>query len=183
VVRFDDLAAPILWVQSGRIASIVPYGVSGRAATQVTVEFRGRRSLSVPVAVVQATPGLFTADGTGRGAAAAQNEDGSRNTPGNPAARGSIIVLFATGEGQVTPVLPDGSAVPANSLTRPVEQIAVSIGGVPAEVLYAGGSPGQVTGLLQLNLRVPDGVAAGELPVVVSAGGQSSPANVTVSVR
>jgi uncharacterized protein (TIGR03437 family) len=182
-VRFDEIAEPILWAQSGRIAIVVPYGVSGRAAIQLAVEFRGRRSLSVPVAVVPAMPGLFTADGSGRGAAAALNQDGSRNAPGNPAARGSIVVLYATGEGQVTPVLPDGSLVPANSLTRPVQPVAVSIGGVPADVQYAGGAPGLVTGLMQINVRVPEGVAAGDAPAVVSAGGHSSPANVTVSVR
>lgn len=182
-VRFDDVPAPILWVQSGRVAVVVPYSVSGRAATQLTVEFRGRRSVSLPIAVAQSSPGIFTADASGRGAASALNQDGSRNAPGNPAERGSVIVLYATGEGQVTPALPDGTPVPPSALTRPVQQVNVTIGGVAADVQYAGGAAGLVTGLMQLNVRVPEGAPQGEVPIVVTVGGQSSPAGVTVSVR
>ena len=183
VVRFDDLQAPVLWAQAGRVAVLVPSGVAGRAASQLTVEYRGRRSSSVAVAVAQASPGIFTADASGRGAAAALNQDNSTNASANPAARGSVMTLYVTGTGQVTPALPDGAAVSGDALPRPVLPVTVSIGGVNADVEYAGGAPGMVSAVTQLNVRIPEGAVPGEVPVVVTVGGQSSPAGVTVSVR
>jgi uncharacterized protein (TIGR03437 family) len=51
-------------------------------------------------AVVPSVPGIFTKTQTGTGQAAALNQDGSPNSEANPAARGSTVSLFATGEGQ-----------------------------------------------------------------------------------
>jgi uncharacterized protein (TIGR03437 family) len=50
----------------------------------------------------------------------------------------------------------------------------VTIGGIPAEVLYSGAAPGYV-GLDQLTVRLPRGVVGGAaVPVEVIAGGASS---------
>ena len=59
-------------------------------------------------AFANAAPGIFTADGSGRGAAAALNQDGSSNR-GNPAPAGSVVTFFATGEGLTQPAVLDGS--------------------------------------------------------------------------
>lgn len=53
---------------------------------------------------------------------------------------------------------------------------AVTIGGVPAAVQYAGGVPGQIAGLMQINVQIPNGVAAGGyVPVIVRIGDGSTP--------
>jgi uncharacterized protein (TIGR03437 family) len=53
-----------------------------------------------------------------------------------------------------------------------------------AKVLYAGGAPGLVSGVAQINVQVPAGTAAGgSIAVVVTVGGKSSTADVTVAVR
>jgi uncharacterized protein (TIGR03437 family) len=126
-------------------------------------------------------PGLFTME-NGTGQAVAVNQDGTLNAPGNPAARGSIMTLYATGEGQTLPRGADG--VPAQSpLPKPVLPVQVRIGGLPVEVLYAGSAPGFV-GLMQINVRVPAGfVPSGALQVVLYVGGASSQPGVTVSVE
>jgi uncharacterized protein (TIGR03437 family) len=49
-------------------------------------------------------------------------------------------------------------------------------------MIYAGAAPGLVTGVLQINPKIPDGVAAGSAPVVVTVGGISSQAGVTIFV-
>ena len=48
-------------------------------------------------------PGIFTATGTGQGQAAVLNQDGTYNSPSNPAPRGSVIVFYAVGAGAMTP--------------------------------------------------------------------------------
>jgi uncharacterized protein (TIGR03437 family) len=79
---------------------IVPYEVSG-STTLVQVTYNGQSSPALPVAVVAAAPGIFTLPGGSQ--AAALNADLSVNGTGNPAAKGSVVVLFATGEGLTNP--------------------------------------------------------------------------------
>ncbi|MCP5109704.1 MAG: hypothetical protein GY953_02590, partial [bacterium] len=128
-----------------------------------------------------AVPGLFTL-GNGSGQAVAVNQDGSLNSPENPARRGSIVILYATGEGLTTPGGVDGQ--PAKTpLPKPVLPVDVRIGGLPCEVFYAGAAPG-FAGLMQLNVRVPTGfIPSGELPVELFVGGAPSQPGVTISVR
>ena len=49
-----------------------------------------------------------------------------------------------------------------------------------AEILYKGAVPGQTAGLLQINVRIPAGTPAGNLPLVVTVGTASNPAGLTV---
>jgi uncharacterized protein (TIGR03437 family) len=184
-VLFDGTAAPVLWSMNGRVAVVVPYGVSGHNSVQIAVEWRGQQSVAVSAPVQQANPGLFSADSSGRGQAAALNQDGSYNSVQNPAAPGSVVVFYGTGAGQLDPVVPDGSIVPVGNSARPVLTPTVLIGGIPATVEYAGPAPGQVTGLIQLNVRVPETVPPGDsVPVAVFGGGFASPsAGATMAVR
>jgi uncharacterized protein (TIGR03437 family) len=71
-----------------------------------------------------------------------------------------------------------------SELPKPNLPVSVKIGGLDAEVLYAGGAPGSVAGLLQVNVRVPPGVVSGNaVPVVLTVGGVSSQPGVTMAVR
>ena len=126
-------------------------------------------------------PGIFTADGSGRGQAAAVNQDGTRNGPAAPAAAGSVLSLYATGEGQTLPAGVDGKPAAA-PLPQPVAPVTVTIGGASAEVRYAGGAAGQTAGLMQVNVVVPGGLS-GAVPVVLTVGGVASQGGVTVTVR
>jgi uncharacterized protein (TIGR03437 family) len=168
---FEAEAAHILSVSGGQLNAVVPLSVAGKPDVPVVVEYAGQRSAAVTVPVTQAAPGLFTSDASGRGQAAAQNENGSTNRADNPAARGSIIVLYGTGQGQ--PSDNGGPALP----------VSVQIGGVPAEVLYAGPVAG-MPGLLQVNARIGTGTTpAAAVPVVLTIGGVSSSPDVTVAVQ
>ena len=65
-------------------------------------------------------------------------------------------------------------------LTQPVE---VFIGGAQAEVTYAGPAPQMVAGVMQINARIPAGIAAGPAaPLVLRVGNADSQAGVTVAV-
>jgi len=62
------------------------------------------------------SPGLFTLNQSGTGQAAVVNQDGTINGPNNPAPAGSTIVLYGTGQGQVSPAVADGTAAPSAPL-------------------------------------------------------------------
>jgi len=60
----------------------------------------------------------------------------------------------------------------------------VTLGGVPAHVLYVGAAPGLVAGALQINVVVPEGVASGAAPLLVSfANIDNSQAGITVAIQ
>jgi len=61
--------------------------------------------------------------------------------------------------------------------------VTVSIGGQPAQVLYAGAAPGLVAGVMQVNVRIPDGIGTGVVPVILQVGGAASPTGVTLNVQ
>ena len=70
----------------------------------------------------------------------------------------------------------------AAPLPQPVAAVTVTLGGVAAEVRYAGGAPGLIAGVMQVNVVVPDGLA-GSVPLVLTVGGVASQGGVTVAVR
>jgi uncharacterized protein (TIGR03437 family) len=181
-VLFDGAAAPLVYVSAGQLSAIVPYAVAGKATTSMQVEYRGVRSNAVTLRVTETAPGLFTANSSGKGPGAILNEDNSLNTGQNPAAPGSIVILYGTGEGITDPAGQDGQLA-LNTYPKPRQPVTVRIGGKDAEVLYAGAAPGLVAGVFQINVRVPADVAGGAQPVVVQIGAASSSPEVTVAVR
>jgi uncharacterized protein (TIGR03437 family) len=173
-VYFNGIAAPILYASSTQVAAVVPYAINGTAA-QVTVAYQGETSDPFPVSVASSAPGIFTANQTGAGQAAAVNFDGTINSPTNPANVGAYVSLYATGEGQTSPAGVDGQV--SLGQTHPVLPVTATVGGLPAVVQYAGGAPGQVAGLMQVNVQIPSAVqAGGYVPVVLKVGGSSTTA-------
>ena len=182
-VLFDGVASPMVATSRGQISAIVPYAVAGKISTQLQVEYQGKQSTAIPVPVVATAPGVFTANASGAGQAAALNEDNSLNSAVNAIARGSILTLFATGEGQTMPTGVDGKLA-ATPLPKPAASATVTIGGADAEIVYVGGAPGLTAGLLQINVRVPSNAPVGAAtPLLVKIGGTNSQAGVTVAIR
>lgn len=181
-VFFDGIAAPITYTSSEQVGVVVPFGLAG-TTVQVVAKYAGRQSLGVSARVARAVPALFSALGMGSGQGAILNADGSVNSPDNPAAGGSLIVLFATGLGQTSPQGQDGH-VTAGTLLAPVLPPSVWIGGLPAEVQYAGSAPGIIEGVFQLNVLVPQTVPTGPA-ISVSLGVENavSPNGITLAVR
>lgn len=186
-VLFDEFPAPLAYAASGEIMAIVPYEISGRRTTDVVVEYQGQRSSAVTLNVVDSAPALFTLDSTGHGQAAMLNELGCCNSVRNPAKRGSIATLYATGEGQTTPPgITGGVSFYSRAADYPVPSLPVhvTVGGETAAIVYAGEAPHAVTGLLQVNFRVPDNAPLGDaIPITLSIGDSSSPSGVTMAIR
>ena len=110
------------------------------------------------LAVAASAPGLF---------AYASSAD-------NPAPRGSVVVLYGTGEGLTTGPNIAGQAAAA-PYPQPLLPVSLSIAGVPAQLLYAGSAPG-TAGVLQVNAVVPGGfVQPGPAVARLTVGGVASP--------
>jgi uncharacterized protein (TIGR03437 family) len=187
-VLFDGVPAPLLWAVRGEIAAVVPYEMRAGRTTRVVVKYRGRRSIPVSMQVTNSVPAVFTRDRSGKGEASMLNQTGCCNSGSNPAPRGSIGGLYATGGGQTSPPGIDGYVVPTlknvADYATPQEKVRVTLGGKPAEVLYAGAAPHFVAGLLAVNFRIPmDAPIGGAVPLVLTVGNASSPIQVTMAVR
>jgi uncharacterized protein (TIGR03437 family) len=113
------------------------------------------------------------------------------STCGQPAMAGDTLVLYATGLGLATPGgNPNGTPL-ATGQIPPVDGSilyetpttpAVTIGGIPAKVLYSGLAPG-FPGEYQIDVTVPSGVPAGDsVPVVLSILGASD-SSTTISIH
>jgi uncharacterized protein (TIGR03437 family) len=180
-VLFDGVAAPLVYSSFGQVAAIVPYEVDGHQNTQVQIEHNGQKSQLVSVPVTASAPALFTSSATGSGQAAVLNQDNLLNAI-YAAPRGSVVVLFGTGEGQTIPLGVNG-LVANTTFPKPVLPVSVQIGGQDAQVLYAGAAPTLVAGVLQVNAVVPTGIQPGSsVPVVVKVGDVASSSNVTLNV-
>ena len=181
-VLFDGIPAPLVYASAGQTTAIVPYSVAGKTSTQMVVVYQGRTSAPVTLPVTAAAPALFSADSSGKGNGAILNQDNSPNSPSNPAAKGSIVILFGTGEGQTNPGGIDGR-VASTVFPKPLGSVKVTIGGIQADIAYSGAAPFLVAGVLQINVTVPPGVASGAATVVVTVGSASSQPGLTVAVQ
>jgi uncharacterized protein (TIGR03437 family) len=126
-------------------------------------------------------------NGTGGGQGAILNQDGSVNSQSNPASRGSVVSLYATGAGLTTPASVNGLVTAPNAseyYPAPVLPVSVSIDGQAAQIVYAGAAPGLIAGVLQINVVVPaNATHASYDKVVVTVGNSTSPTAVTMSVH
>ena len=182
MVTINGIAAPLIYTWGTQVAAIVPYEISG-ATAQVSVTYDGQAISTLSVPVAAAVPAIFTADSSGTGQAAAVNQDNSINSAAKPARIGDVITLFATGEGQTSPAGVDGKPA-AQPLPHPALPVTVTIGGQSAQVQYAGGAPGEVAGVMQVNVTIPSGIRTGSaVPVVLQVGAATSSASVTLAVQ
>jgi len=180
-VFFNGTAAPIVYVSAGQVAVAVPYEVDGAATGNVVVSVNGQQSKTLTVPVVAAAPGIFTADASGSGPGAILNGDLTVNSPSHPAAKGEVVAIYMTGEGQTTPNGVDGKV----TVTPPVprQSVTATVDGQTAEIRFAGEAPGILSGVMQVNVAIPAAARSGDLSVVVTVGGVPSQNGVTVSVR
>jgi len=182
-IMIDNGSIDVIYASSGQLNAIVPSGTgtTGTATIQVSADLSfPTAAWSIPLA--PSAPSIFTLNATGVGPGAIVNQDGSINTPSNPASRGTAIQIYATGGGPTSPASNAGDvAKTAASLTLPV---TLTIGGENAQVLYAGNAPGEVVGLVQINAMIPQTLTPGTaLPILVTIGGVASQTGVTVAIQ
>jgi uncharacterized protein (TIGR03437 family) len=183
-VLFDGVPGAIWYTSAGQVAVIAPYYLYWKDSTSVQVEYNGIKSNTVRMAIQPSQPAVFTLNASGQGPGAILNQDYSVNSASNPAARGSIVILYATGEGQTDPAAVDGLLANSVTLPKPRSPVSVTIGGVTAQVSYAGAAPTLVAGVMQINAVVPAAISVGAaVPVEITVGGSAGPTGVTMAVN
>jgi uncharacterized protein (TIGR03437 family) len=162
----NGVAAPISYASAGQLNIQVPYETAaGPALLSVN---RGGQIATYPFMVSTTAPGVL-----------ANVFENSTGQPVTSAPAGDVLLLFMTGDGDVTPFLTTG-ATPSSStntalLPKPRLPVTVTVGGVAAQVLFAG-VPSGLAGVTQIDFVAPANVPAGEQDVVVTVGGVAAPA-------
>ena len=164
---------PLLYVSSGQINAVVPMSVIPNASATVRVINGTAVSPGYPVWIVANAPQVFPP---------VLNQDGTVNTPVNPAKSGSTVSIFATGwqsnflglgDGQVATIMQD--------TCQGACQIATLNAQNPANftVLYGGAAPGFVAGVTQFNVHLGTTWSQSEIGVNLEIFG---PASITQTV-
>ena len=177
-VLFGGVEIPVLSVSALQINALVPYQLKTHATYQVIVQRGTAISAPESVTALDSQPAVFTVDqsGKGQGHIYRISADGGQilASPSAPVRAGDVLTIYCAGLGDVQPALDAGSAAPLTVLEYAANAVAATIGGVSADVLFAGLTPGFV-GLYQVNIVVPAGVTPGDkVPVVLSTAGQTS---------
>lgn len=199
-LTIDGQNAPLLFVSANQVTAQVPYEAGIGPGMAVVLTNGSNPPATSTVTIATSAPGVYTADGSGTGQAAAVNTSATTgavtlNSTTSPAKIGDTISLYLTGEGNYNPSLLTG-AVNTNTGfiippgLSPLPQISptptVQIGGVDASagVAYAGVVPDSIIGVLQINVVVPTGSTTGAaVPVAISIGGNSTQTGVTINVH
>jgi uncharacterized protein (TIGR03437 family) len=162
-VLFDGKPAPVLYAQSQQINAQAPVELNGEPQTSITVVY-GHNTFGPISAKVAGfgSAGIFRLQPGGSSEAAAVNQDGTINTPSNPASRGSVVSLWGTGFGLINPPCATGGLNPPAAVNlAPGVSVAISdnVARNPPvnffPVLYAGSAPFLNCGIIQINFQIP----------------------------
>ncbi len=145
-VLFNGTPAPVIYSGPGQINAIVPFGLNLNGPADLQVQSQNQTVADVTVPVSSTAPAIFTQTGSGSGPGFAFNQDCTANSWSNPALPGSILVIYGTGFGQMNPAAADGQILSQQVPT--ILPVTATIAGVPAQVTYAGGSPGSGSGCI-----------------------------------
>jgi uncharacterized protein (TIGR03437 family) len=181
-VTFGISPATVLYSSDCQINAVVPFEVNPGYTTLVTVQSEDQTLGPIKLPVVVAAPGIFTTNDSGSGQGAILNQDSSVNSPSNPASRGSIVSVYMTGVGALSPSIADGSLGPLTPpFPAPVASINATIGGVNAPVVFAGQAPGLIAGVTQVNIQIPQDAPVGAaVPIAIEAAYYFSGATMAV---
>jgi uncharacterized protein (TIGR03437 family) len=170
-VTVNGELAPLFYADPGQIDAQLPWDIPGNTVASVIVTNGTSISNAAAIYVpATGTPGINT-----RGAIV--NQDGSVNSGASQANVGDEVVVYFTGGGpvQASGTLTTGEPSPAG-LSAVTGSYTVTVGGVQANVIYVGLTPGSI-GLYQANFNVPQ-IAKGDYPVVITIAGTPSNAPV-----
>ena len=190
-VEVGGQRVPVLFASDGQINAQMPAGAAPGNGNVTVILNPGKanetKSDASPITVLANAPAFFAFNGT---SIAARHPDFSiaadpAVVPGARAVKpGDVVLLFATGLGPTNPVYQAGEIPGAIAPTR--DAVTVTVAGTTlaaADVLYAGVSPGSISGLYQINIRIPANTADGNIPVILRIGGQSTQANAIIAVK
>jgi uncharacterized protein (TIGR03437 family) len=177
-VLINGKNAFICYVQATQVNVLAPPDTATGPVEVDVITSHGTVVATVNLAAL--SPALFTYTLQGTAYAAAQfasdyayvaPSGALPGTSSRPAQPGDNILLYATGLGQTNPACPVGQVLTAAYPVPDLSKVNVLIGGKPALVQFAGMT---YAGLFQINIQVPNGIPAGDQPIVLGVSGQAS---------
>jgi uncharacterized protein (TIGR03437 family) len=160
-VLVNNTPAPLFFAGPNQINFVVPDNAptSGTADVQVVQLATGLVLGDTTVVMNSVSPGIFTQNATGSGDGVIANQDGTLNTSKNPAAAGSIVTIYMTGQGYISGMPPDGNVSNAALSTPSLPQVYIGDQTfVPdANITYSGLAP-TLVGVWQINVKIPNDV-------------------------
>ena len=185
---------PVIYVQSDQINAQIPtLSQTGSVSVQVIANPGQPNELRSDMGTVSLqgyAPQLFAFNGTSVAALIAGTATPVSNpggpAGGRPAKPGELVSLFGTGFGPTNPVYQAGELASSTVLAPLRDPFTVTLGGTTlaaADVLFSGAAPGAISGLYQVNIRIPAATADGDIPISVSIGGITSAAGSTIPVK
>ena len=174
-VLFNSKPVPLLFVQANEIHAVAPFSLPDPSVVQVQYGAQSVPPLDVSASIF--APGIFTVNGQG----AIIDQDGTVNTPANPARLGSIVSVYAIGTGSLKTPLADGqlTPIPPPFILTAIASPQVTFAGLAGTTVWSGSAPGLVAGVTQINVQLPaalpSGTAFGAVPVILNAMGALSP--------
>ena len=169
----DTLSAPMAEVAPDHISLQIPAGTpTGSPQIAVRVSDTGELIAGSVFPVALYAPGLFPS--VSDAPIKTLNQDGTANSASNPAARGSNVRVYGTGQGPVSPQLADGVAAPSDQSVSTVAvpttdgqsclaqqpSVCVAIGNTFGTIRFSGLAPGMV-GIWMIEVQIPTNAATG----------------------
>jgi len=181
-VTIGGRTAFVNYVSADLVNVQVPASTPLGAAIPVVVNNRGQASDPVNVEVRALSPGVLAPpnfkNGNRQFAVAVRATNGalisygpSTGVPALAATRGETLILFGIGFGPVTPASVAITGRIVQETARINASVTCKIGGIDAEVSYAGLAPGSV-GLYQFNIIVPAAAPTGDQPLELTVNGE-----------
>jgi uncharacterized protein (TIGR03437 family) len=163
--------APLFYASPQQINLQIPWELAGQSSANIQPIQNGIAGAVQSLGLSSFSPGIFLTGPLNAQFAAIVDSSGQLISFANPATAGKVLEIYCTGLGLVTNPPASGNAASSTTLSETVTTPVVTIGGVPAKVLFSGLAPGTV-GEYQVDIQVPSGVTPGpDVPVLLSIGG------------
>jgi uncharacterized protein (TIGR03437 family) len=166
-VLVGALSAPLYFLSDSQLDVQLPTELAPNQDYSIVVSANGGLTLPDTITTTGVDPAVVVNPDF---SVIAEHLDFSLITAASPAAKGETITLFLAGMGATNPPVASGAASPSSPLARVTAQPAVTIGGQPATIVFAGLTPG-AAGLYQINVTVPAGVNSGSQPLLITQSG------------
>jgi uncharacterized protein (TIGR03437 family) len=162
-VLVNGAAIPLLYVSAWQINAELPAPLTFSDAVVQVVN----GSAKLPNFRVSVDSSIFSLFLNPDGSVAAINQDGTVNSPTNPAKAGTIVTIWGTGFGNAAGSLDGAVSTVSNNWCGDCQ---VTLNGENAPVDYAGAAPGLIDGIIQINFTVPMQFALTEAYLQFSLG-------------
>jgi uncharacterized protein (TIGR03437 family) len=176
-VFFDGIQAPLLYAQSNQVNAIVPVEMNGQPSASVTLQYQNTTFGPFTQQLSAFDPGIFRWNPGTSSQAAAINQDGSINGTAHGAPAGSIVSVWGTGLGPLTTPCSDGDPNIDAADYLASGYATVINGSNSVSVLYSGGAPLLLCGVMQLNIEIPAGTPSGNFGIYPGAEYRSGNVN------